>query len=60
MALPFGLSPGVAAFLAFAVGLEGAGIWIGLAVGLAIVAALATMRWARREALGLVDHGSGA
>ena len=47
------------AFLAFGAGLEGAGIWIGLAVGLAIVAALMTLRWTRREALGLVGERSG-
>ena len=44
----------LATALGFAAGLGGVGIWIGLAVGLAVVAALATLRFARRERLGLV------
>ncbi|MBL8670380.1 MAG: MATE family efflux transporter [Alphaproteobacteria bacterium] len=47
-----GMPLGVA--LAFAAGLGALGIWIGLASGLAIVAALMLWRWARRERLGLV------
>jgi MATE family multidrug resistance protein len=34
--------------------MEGVGIWIGLASGLAVVAVLMTWRWIRRERLGLV------
>ncbi len=45
---------GVGALLAFKFGLAGVGIWIGLAVGLAIVAALILWRWVGRERLGLV------
>jgi MATE family multidrug resistance protein len=37
--------------LGFAVGLEGVGIWLGLALGLAVVAGLALTRFARRDAL---------
>ena len=43
--------------LAFPLGLEGAGIWIGLAAGLAVVAVLMTARWIMRERLGLVETG---
>jgi MATE family multidrug resistance protein len=46
-----GLPLGV--LLAFPLGLEGSGIWIGLAAGLAAVAALMTIRWVRRGRLGL-------
>jgi len=45
--LPFG------AALAFLTPLAGRGIWIGLATGLAVVAALMTFRWTRRDRLGL-------
>ena len=45
---------GVGALLAFKFGLAGVGIWIGLAVGLAIVAALILWRWMERDHLGLV------
>ncbi len=40
--------------LAFVAGLDGIGIWIGLALGLAIVAGLMIRRWTRRAALGLL------
>jgi MATE family multidrug resistance protein len=40
--------------LAFPLGLEGTGIWIGLAAGLAVVAGLLTYRWLKREQFGLV------
>jgi len=48
-----GLITGVG--LAFWAGLEGLGIWIGLASGLAVVAVLMIGRWMRRERLGLTD-----
>lgn len=38
----------IGAFLAFGVGMEGVGIWIGFVVGLSIVAVLLTLRWWRR------------
>jgi MATE family multidrug resistance protein len=47
-----GLPLGVA--LAFLTPLRGTGIWIGLAAGLAAVAALMLWRWWNRERLGLV------
>jgi MATE family multidrug resistance protein len=46
--LPFGV------VLAFPFGLAGAGIWIGLATGLVVVAVLMTARWYLRERLGLI------
>lgn len=46
-----GLSAGVA--LAFPVGLEGTGIWLGLAAGLAAVSLLMIRRWLGRSRLGL-------
>ena len=45
---------GVGALLAFKLGLAGVGIWIGLAVGLAIVAVLILLRWIMRDRLGLL------
>jgi MATE family multidrug resistance protein len=42
---------GVGLPLAFHFGLHGAGIWIGLASGLAVVAALLLARWLRRDRL---------
>jgi multidrug resistance protein, MATE family len=47
-----GLPLGV--LLAFPLGLNGIGIWIGLATGLAVVACLMIRRWVLREALGLL------
>jgi MATE family multidrug resistance protein len=44
------------ALLAFYFGLEGAGIWIGLSAGLAVVAVLVGIRWYRREELGLTSR----
>ena len=43
-----------AAALGLATGLGGVGVWIGLAVGLVLVAALLLRRWARRARLGLL------
>ena len=43
--------------LGFPLGLRGAGIWIGLAVGLAVVAVLMTSRWLLRQRLGLTGAG---
>lgn len=45
---------GVALFLGFMTPLGGFGIWIGLAVGLIVVALLMLQRWARRARLGLL------
>ncbi len=42
--------------LAFPAGLKGAGIWIGLATGLAVVALLMLRRWLRRCDLGLLGE----
>lgn len=44
---------GVGLALGFGAGLRGFGIWIGLAVGLAVVAVLMIARWMRRDRLGL-------
>ncbi|GGK40778.1 MATE family efflux transporter [Salinarimonas ramus] len=51
----FGLP--LAAGLAFWAGLEGVGIWIGLAGGLALTAVLLVWRWVGRERLGLLPVG---
>jgi multidrug resistance protein, MATE family len=47
---------GVGWVLAFPLGLQGLGVWIGLASGLAVVAVLMVWRWMRRDALGLAPH----
>lgn len=47
------LGIGLGVWLAFFRGWEGAGIWTGLAAGLAAVAVLMLWRWVRRERLGL-------
>jgi len=44
---------GIGAWLAFAADWRGVGIWVGLASGLAAVAALMLVRWLARERLGL-------
>ena len=49
----WGVGIGVGSYLAFGTGLAGNGIWIGLAVGLGIVATLMIIRWNMREKLGL-------
>jgi multidrug resistance protein, MATE family len=46
---------GIGSYLAFGLGWDGLGIWIGLAVGLAVVALLLLSRWTARARLGLVD-----
>jgi len=45
---------GTAILLGFGLGWQGLGIWIGLAVGLAVVATLLLWRWAARARLGLL------
>ncbi len=50
----WGIGIGVGTVLAFPMGLEGLGVWIGLATGLAAVSVLMIWRWSRREKLGLV------
>lgn len=50
----WGIGIGIGAWLAFAKGWQGQGIWTGLAVGLAIVAVLMMWRWLRRGTIGLV------
>ncbi|MHA7820323.1 MAG: MATE family efflux transporter [Erythrobacter sp.] len=47
---------GVAVGLGFAAGLEGVGVWIGLATGLAFAAVLLLWRWMARERLNLVRY----
>lgn len=44
---------GLAAGLGLGTALEGVGVWIGLATGLAFAAVLLTWRWIRRDLLGL-------
>ena len=45
---------GTAVLLGFFTPLEGLGVWIGLAVGLVVVALLMLQRWMRRARLGLL------
>ncbi|WP_374528562.1 MATE family efflux transporter [Novosphingobium sp.] len=47
---------GVCLWLGFRTPLAGLGVWIGLAVGLVVVAALLTSRWTARERLGLLPN----
>jgi MATE family multidrug resistance protein len=47
---------GVALWLGFHLGWGGIGIWIGLASGLAVVAALMLWRWLRRERIELMER----
>ena len=46
---------GVGTVLAFPLGMNGLGIWLGLASGLGAVAMLLLIRWTMRERLGLVS-----
>ncbi len=48
---------GIGAWLAFAADWKGVGIWVGLASGLAAVAALMLARWVMRGRLGLIRVG---
>ena len=50
----WGVGFGTAALLGFRSGLGAVGVWWGLAVGLAVVTALFSLRWQRREVLGLL------
>ncbi|PSC03380.1 MATE family efflux transporter [Alsobacter soli] len=52
----WGLGFPLGATLAFPLHWGGAGVWAGLAAGLAVVAVLMLWRWARRDALGLVPR----
>ena len=47
---------GSATLLGFPLGLEGWGVWIGLAVGLLVVSVLLVWRWSARERLGLIPR----
>ena len=49
----WGIGMPLGVVLGFWAKLEGRGIWIGLATGLAVVAAAMTVRWVRRDRLGL-------
>lgn len=51
---------GIGAWLAFARGWGGVGIWTGLATGLGIVAVLMLARWLMRQKIGLVPQGGPA
>ena len=51
----WGIGLPLGALAAFPLGLNGVGIWIGLSVGLAVVAGLMIRRWMRRDALGLLS-----
>ena len=49
----WGVGLGIGAWLAFAADWKGVGIWVGLASGLAAVAALMLARWVLRDRIGL-------
>jgi MATE family multidrug resistance protein len=51
----WGIGLPLGAVLGFRTSLAGEGIWIGLAAGLAAVSTMLTVRWIRRERLGLVQ-----
>lgn len=50
----WGIGMGVGAFLAFRTPMGGVGIWLGLALGLAVVAMMMVVRWTLRKRLGLI------
>jgi MATE family multidrug resistance protein len=54
----WGIGLPVGVLLGFWTPLRGTGIWIGLALGLLVVAALMLWRWTQRERLGLVRAGA--
>lgn len=54
----WGIGMTLSVALGFWAGWQGVGIWIGLAVGLTVVWALMTIRWARREKLGLTRRST--
>jgi len=54
----WGVGMPMSLFFGFRMGLEGLGIWIGLATGLAVVAVVMMARWIRRDRLGLVPARS--
>jgi multidrug resistance protein, MATE family len=56
----WGVGLGIGAWLAFAADWKGVGIWVGLATGLAAVAALMAFRWALRSRLGLTSPARAA
>lgn len=51
----WGIGLPVGVLLAFPLGFNGIGIWIGLSTGMTVVACLMIRRWLRREALGLLS-----
>jgi MATE family multidrug resistance protein len=51
----WGVGLPASAVFAFVLDLGGAGIWMGLASGLSVVAVLMTARWMMRERLGLLS-----
>jgi MATE family multidrug resistance protein len=56
----WGVALPLAAALGLRTGLQGQGVWIGLATGLAVVAFLMTARWIRRDRLGLTKDANRA
>jgi MATE family multidrug resistance protein len=49
---------GVGVILAFPLGLQGLGIWLGLASGLGVVALLLLIRWTMRDRLNLLSRAA--
>jgi MATE family multidrug resistance protein len=54
----WGVGLPLAILLGFWTELKGEGIWMGLAVGLAVVSTLLTVRWSRRDKLGLTSDAA--